>query len=170
MYNLLAFLLLAIALILMFVSRRQRQQLGVPQGNLLYEDMDSEGRLRKPLFDPVLNLVGRPDYLIREGDQLVPVEVKSGRSPKQPYESHIYQLAAYCLLVARAYGQRPSHGLIRYPQRSFKVNFTEELETKLLNLLDEIKRKQESSDVPRSHQQTARCRACGYLQICDQSL
>jgi CRISPR-associated exonuclease Cas4 len=170
MYNFLAFLLFVLALFLIYVSRRQRQQLGLPQGTLLYEDMDSDGRLRKPLFDPVLNLVGRPDYLIREGDHLVPVEVKSGRSPKQPYDSHIYQLAAYCLLVARAYGQRPSHGLIRYPQRSFKVNFTEELETKLLSLLEEIKAKRGSLDVSRSHQQAARCRACGYLQICDQSL
>jgi len=170
MYNFLAFLLFVLALFLIYVSRRQRQQLGLPQGTLLYEDMDSDGRLRKPLFDPVLNLVGRPDYLIREGDHLVPVEVKSGRSPKQPYDSHIFQLAAYCLLVARAYGQRPSHGLIRYPQRSFKVNFTEELETKLLSLLEEIKTKRGSLDVARSHQQAARCRACGYLQICDQSL
>lgn len=170
MYNFVAALLLALALFLIYVSRRQRKQLGVPQGTLLYEDMDSDGRLRKPLFDPVLNLVGRPDYLIREDGSLVPVEVKSGRSPKQPYESHIYQLAAYCILVARNYGQRPNHGLIRYPQRSFKVNFTEELERRVLSLLEEIRIKREKQDVPRSHQQPARCRACGYLQICDQSL
>lgn len=170
MYNLIAALLLALALLLIYLSRLQRYQLGVPQGALLYEDMDSDGRLRKPLFDPILNLVGRPDYLLREAEGLVPVEVKSGRSPKQPYESHIFQLAAYCLLVARTYGQRPSHGLLRYPERSFKVNFTDELEANVLGLLDEIRTKHGSSDIPRSHQQAARCRACGYLQICDQSL
>lgn len=169
MYSFVAALLLALAVLLIYVSRRQRRQLGLPAGRLLYEDMDSGGRLREPLFDAELNLVGRPDYLIREGDKLVPVEVKSGRSPKAPYESHIYQLAAYCLLVASNFGQRPSHGLIRYPERSFKVNFTEELEAGLLNLLDEM-RAHKSADLPRSHQQAARCRACGYLQVCDQNL
>jgi CRISPR-associated exonuclease Cas4 len=166
----LAFTLFILALFLIYFSRRQRRHLGLPDGDLLYEDMASADKLREPLFDADLNLVGRPDYLIREGENLVPVEVKSGRSPKQPYESHIYQLAAYCLLVARQFGQRPNHGLIRYPQRSFKVNFTEELESRLLDLLDEIGAQRSSKDVPRSHQQTARCRACGYLQVCDQSL
>ena len=166
----LAFVLLTLALFLIYLSRRQRRQLGLPAGDLLYEDMASGDKLRKPLYDEELNLVGRPDYLIREGENLVPVEVKSGRSPKRPYESHIYQLAAYCLLVAKQFGQRPSHGLIRYPQRSFKVNFTEELEARLLSLLDEIRTQRSSKDVARSHQQTARCRACGYLQVCDQSL
>jgi len=166
----LAFVLLTLALFLLYLSRRQRAQLGLPDGDLLYEDMAFGDRLREPLYDAKLNLVGRPDYLIREGENLVPIEVKSGRSPKQPYESHIYQLAAYCLLVAKAFGQRPSHGLIRYPQRSFKVNFTIELEAKLLSLLDEIRVQRDSKDVARSHQQAARCRACGYLQVCDQSL
>ncbi len=166
----LAFVLLTLALFLIYLSRRQRRQLGLPAGDLLYEDMASDDKLRKALFDEELNLVGRPDYLIREGENLVPVEVKSGRSPKRPYESHIYQLAAYCLLVAKQFGQRPSHGLIRYPQRSFKVNFTEELEARLLSLLDEIRAQHHSKDVARSHQQVARCRACGYLQVCDQSL
>ena len=168
--NYAAFIFLLLALLLIYFSGRQRRHLGLPDGDLLYEDMTSGDKLRAPLFDAELNLVGRPDYLIRDGQNLVPVEVKSGRSPKQPYESHVYQLAAYCLLVAKLFGQRPSHGLIRYPERSFKVNFTQELESNLLNLLDEMRSQRSSKDVARSHQQAARCRACGYLQVCDQSL
>jgi len=46
-------------------------------------------------------LSGRPDCLVRVDDGVVPVELKSGRSPRsgRPYEGHMLQLAAYCLLV-----------------------------------------------------------------------
>jgi CRISPR-associated exonuclease Cas4 len=165
-----ALILFALALFLLWFSNRQRSQLGVPQGRLLYVDMTSEGKLRRPLYDAELDLVGRPDYLIEEEGQLVPIEVKSGRSPKKPYDSHIFQLAAYCLLVARIYGRRPKHGLIRYPNRSFKINFTPQLEADLHLLLEDMRSDVNSPNRDRSHQQSARCNACGYLQICDQSL
>lgn len=170
MFAALAFLLFALALALLLLSRRQRRQLGVPQGSLLYEDMLEGERLLRPLYDPELNLVGRPDYLLRSADDLVPVEVKSGRTPSRPYDSHVFQLTAYCLLVARLFGQRPSHGILRYPKRSFKINFTPQLETQLLSILKEMRRHHVDDELPRSHQQAARCRACGYLHLCDQSL
>lgn len=170
MFTALALLLLALALVLLAWSRRKHRQLGVPQGELLYADMDSYRRVEKPLFDADLNLVGRPDYLFRDGDQLIPVEVKSGDAPRRPYDSHLYQLATYCLLVTRNYGKRPAYGLIRYPQHSFKVDFTPKLEADLLLLLEDIRNQRLASELDRSHQHSARCRSCGYLELCDQSL
>jgi CRISPR-associated exonuclease Cas4 len=164
-------LLLAFAILLLWLSRRQRAGLGLPQGRLVYADMGEELRVEQPLYDAALNLVGRPDYLVRKGDDLIPVEVKSGRTPAKPYDSHVYQLAAYCALVARHYGRRPTHGLIRYPDRSFRVEFTPQLENDLLNLLNDMHpAKHRSEPLPRSHHQAARCHACGYLEVCDQSL
>jgi CRISPR-associated exonuclease Cas4 len=155
---------------LFWFSSRQRKKLGIPEGRLLYEDIDASGELRRPLYDAELDLVGRPDYLIRQEEELIPVEVKSGRSPKKPYDSHIYQLAAYCLLVTKNFGMRPSHGLIRYPERTFKINFTSELEQELRSLLQDLRRHSKTSLPQRSHQNAARCKACGYLELCDQSL
>ncbi len=163
-------LLFFLAALLFWLSGRQRKQLGVPQGRLIYEDMDVSGKLRRPLYDAELDLIGKPDYLIRQANELIPVEVKSGRSPKKPYDSHIYQLAAYCLLVSSNFGQRPSHGLIRYPERSFKINFTEALEKDLRTLLKEMRGHRQATLPDRSHQHSARCKACGYLEHCDQSL
>lgn len=166
----LTLLLFVLAALLFWLSLRQRKQLGIPQGSLLYEDMDADGKLRRALYDAQLNLVGRPDYLIRQNGELIPVEVKSGRSPKKPYDSHIYQAAAYCLLVSANYQQRPSHALIRYPERTFKINFTQQLEDDVRHLLSEMRAFADGILPQRSHEHTARCRACGYLEVCDQSL
>ncbi|MQC26442.1 MAG: Dna2/Cas4 domain-containing protein [Chloroflexi bacterium] len=163
--------LLLIAFALVWLSRRQRACLGIPQGRLVYADMGAEMRVDAPLFDAALNLVGRPDYLVRSGEEFIPIEVKSGRTPAKPYDSHVYQLAAYCVLVASRYGRRPTHGIIRYPQREFRVEFTPELERGLHTLLDEMHAaKHRPEPLPRSHNQAARCRVCGFLARCDQSL
>lgn len=163
-------LLLLAALWLLWLSARGRQALGLPQGRMLYRDTASGMALEKPLFAADLDLVGRPDYLLRTAKGLVPIEVKSGRSPRQPYESDLYQLAAYCALVERAYGERPPYGVIRYADGEFKVEYTAELEKGLLRVLDEMRADMVRAEVHRSHQQAARCHACGYVSVCGQAL
>ena len=53
----------------------------------------------EPLYASGANLAGKPDYLVRRWRYVLPVEVKSGPAPAEPYRSHVLQLAAYCLLV-----------------------------------------------------------------------
>lgn len=168
--NSLAFFLAALALLLLWLAGRQRRRLGLPEGRVLYQDTDRGQPVAQPLYAADLGLSGRPDYLVRSARGLVPVEVKSGRSPKKPYDSHVFQLAAYCALVERACGQRPPHGIIRYPERSFQVEYSRQLELELIELLEEIRGKLALEDVARSHEAPARCRACGYLELCEQSL
>ena len=43
------------------------------------------------------NLAGRPDFIIKKGDDRIPVEIKTGRPPKAPFFSHVLQIGAYCL-------------------------------------------------------------------------
>jgi len=50
------------------------------------------------------------------------------------------------------------------------VDYTQELESKLLDLLVEMKRDTQKADVPRSHEQAPRCARCGYRKVCDQKL
>jgi len=170
MYLRYALLLIALAAALLWWAGRQRGASGVPGGRLLYQDTARGAPLEKPLYDPELDLTSRPDYLVRSKAGLIPVEVKSSRTPRQPYDSHVYQLAAYCVLVERSYSQRPPYGIIRYPERSFAVEFTAELERELLGLLVDMRAGLGQTEVDRSHQQAARCRACGYRETCDQTL
>ena len=107
-----ALVLLFFALVFLWQSNRQRRGAGVPRGRIIYTDTRGWGKLEKPLFYAPLELTGKPDYLIEKDGWIIPVEVKSGRAPQAPYDSHIYQLAAYCLLVEKTYGRGPPDGII----------------------------------------------------------
>ena len=165
-----ALVLLFFALVFLWQSNRQRRGAGVPRGRIIYTDTRGWGKLEKPLFYAPLELTGKPDYLIEKDGWIIPVEVKSGRAPQAPYDSHIYQLAAYCLLVEKTYKKRPPYGIIHYENRDFAVDYTRELEESLLDLLADMKRDERKSDVPRSHEQAARCAKCGFRKVCNQSL
>lgn len=167
----LAFILLLLALLVWIFAQRARQASGLPAGQVVYSDTGGWTRLEKPLFSARLQLTGKPDYLVRQGAAYIPVEVKSGRAPAEgPYASHVYQLAAYCALVAETYHHRPAYGLIKYTDRTLAVDFTPALEAELSDLLEEMHAEVEAEDVARSHSSAARCRACGFREACDESL
>ena len=162
--------ILLIALGLFFISGRQRHRAGLPGGRVVYSDTRAWGAVEKPLFDVQLGLSGKPDYLVEQNGKFIPVEVKTGRTPEAPYDSHIFQVAVYCLLVQKTYGKRPTHGILHYPNRDFAVDYTPELESTLLDLLTEIRRAERRPDVKRSHNDERRCRQCGFRKGCDQKL
>jgi CRISPR-associated exonuclease Cas4 len=170
MLFLLAFTFLAVAVLLLLVAQRRRQAAGLPAGRVVYSDTRAWQRVESPLFDPQSRLTGRPDYLVELKGQIIPVEVKSSQAPASPYESHMLQLAAYCRLVEAVYGKRPAYGLVHYPDRTFEVDYTPQLETYLLDLLEEMRQCNTSADASRSHDSAQRCQGCGYRSICDQKL
>src|SRR5512140_3846586 len=170
MLFLLPLLIFFIGLVLLWQSNRQRSQAGLPGGRVVYTDTRAWGKVEQPLYDHALGLTGKPDYLIEQDGKLIPVEVKSGRTPDAPYDSHIFQVAAYCLLVEKTYGKRPAYGLIHYPHRNFAVDYTPELESALLEQLAEMRCDDGRRDVPRSHDQATRCQHCGFRKVCDQKL
>jgi CRISPR-associated exonuclease Cas4 len=163
-------LILLVAFLLFFISGRQRRATGLPSGRVIYTDTRAWGKVEKPLFDKDLGLTGKPDYLIEQHGKIIPVEVKTGRTPESPYDSHIFQVAVYCLLVQRLYGKRPSYGIIHYPGRDFAVDYTADLENALLDLLAEMRIQEQRSEVARSHEDEQRCRRCGFREVCDQRL
>lgn len=165
-----AFALLCLAFIFFWQSDRQRKAAGLPGGRVIYTDTHGWNKLEKPLYYAALDLAGKPDYLIEKNGQIIPVEVKSGRAPDAPYDSHIYQLASYCLLVEKTYAKRPPYGIIHYENRDFAVDYTRELESSLLDLLSEMKRDERRKEIPRSHEQASRCKRCGFRDVCDQRL
>ena len=164
------FVLLGLGLLMLWLSRRGRARSGLPQGRVVYTDTGGWGRLERPLFSHALRLTGKPDYLVADGADVIPVEVKSSRAPVQPYPSHISQLAAYCLLVEQCYGRRPAYGIVKYADRTFEVDYTPELEDELLATLDQMRADLADGDAPRSHDEPRRCRACGYRSQCNDRL
>lgn len=182
----LAFILLLLAAACAWLAaRRGVRRADLPEGRIIYSDtgvpvgriapvtLNERGeRQEKPLVSHRHGLTGRPDYLVRTEGGIVPVEAKSTRCPANgvPYASHLMQLASYCLLVEETLGERVPFGVVRYRDRQLRVDYTDELRESLLSLLAEMRGARRASDVHRSHEETARCAACSYREICDESL
>lgn len=166
------FVLLALALLLWWRGGVLADEAGLPHGRILYTDAGSAWITNdEPLYDAHLRLVGKPDYLVEEPDgSIIPVEVKSSRAPAEPWESHVYQLAAYCWLVENEYGIRPSHGIIQYKDRAFAVDYTDELREDFLDLISEMREDMFEPEVNRDHNDWNLCARCGVAAACTQRL
>jgi CRISPR-associated exonuclease Cas4 len=144
---------------------------GLPSGRIIYVDTNDRWRPPdKPFYSATHHLTGKPDYLVETSAGVIPVEVKSARAPDVPYLGHLLQLAAYCLLVEESTGQTPPYGWLQYADALFEVDFTPDLRRELLDTMAEMRRARQAADVPRDHQQPNKCRACGFLEVCDQAL
>ena len=152
------------------VARALRRASGLPGGKITYADHGLRARPEKPLYDAALGLTGKPDYLVRSQDGTIPMEVKSMWAPFTPYDSHVMQLGAYCILVEKQFHVRPPHGLLRYRNRTFRVPFTPELEEAVISHIERIRGLKEKEGADRSHEQPNRCARCGYRHICDQRI
>ena len=170
-------------------AARESRRAGLPAGTLLYSDTGRpvgrvapavsgpEGKKQeRPLVSRTLGLVGRPDYLIEVEGGVVPVEVKSAACPAggRPYDSHVAQLAAYCLLVEEVLGATVPYGLVKYRDREVRVEYTPELREEALALVEEMKEGMEASaagqEVHRSHDDPRRCAGCSLRDACTESL
>jgi len=163
-----AFLLAVLALLAWLGSRISASRTGMPPGDIIYRDGGPWLSPVENFYSANLGLVGRPDYLLQEGDgSIVPVEIKSGSAPSEPYDGHVLQLAAYCLLVEEAYGIRPSHGILQYRDGAFTVDFTYELEADLLDLLQFMREDKLAGEAQRNHDDPAKCANCGFVAYCN---
>ena len=170
----LAVLLLVGAVGLASLSRRNAAQTGLPvaQVSVVYSDSGAWEAVAEPLFARRFGLTGKPDYVLQTRDGLVPIELKPLRQADQPYESDIMQLASYCLLLEEDWDESPPYGLLRYRDRSFRIEWTDELREELLATLDEM-RELNSFEAYRGgplptpqHDMTGRCQSCGFHYIC----
>jgi CRISPR-associated exonuclease Cas4 len=178
-------ILLLITVVSRVAARRASRRTGLPHGQLLYSDTgypvgrissiekNREGaRQEKPLTSRSHGLKGRPDYLVRTDEGIIPIEVKSTRCPAsgRPYVSHVMQLAAYCLLVEDIIKESVPYGIIRYSDSEVIVEYTLELRDELMMLLEEMREARAADDVHRSHREARRCSGCSMREICTESL
>ena len=149
-----------------------QRETGLPTGRLIYADSHSQDwqTLQKPLYSAEHNLTGKPDYVVETANGLIPVEVKSSAAPPIPYLGHLLQLAAYCLLIEQTHGQTPPHGLLKYADAIYEVDFSRELRNELLDTLDDIREAHLAENVARNHNQPGKCTACGFYAMCDEAL
>ena len=145
--------------------RERHRMLGLPEGELVYEDADGQG---EPLSSSGHPLIGKPDYIVKLPDgRPVPIELKPGvHDATAPFSNHIIQVGAYCLILEDYFEQPPTHGILRYADCEFTVEYTPALRKKVIKLLTEMERCSEQQPPPLAKQRAAKCRACTFQPIC----
>ena len=168
----LAFILLFLGWLAWSRSTNLRQESGLPVGRLIYADSTAKDwrPTEQPLYSDSHRLVGKPDYLVETPQGIIPVEVKSSRAPTIPYWGRLLQLAAYCLLVEETTGCTPPHGLLKYADALYQVDFNQELRRELLATMSEMRQARLADNISRSHQQPGKCAACGFRYTCAEVL
>lgn len=115
---------------------KEKQAFGVLKGKRIYQDTKEKPGII--LHSRVIPLSGKPDYIIRDKGTMIPVEVKTGKTPQYPYKNHVMQLIAYCYLVEEYYSIKVPGGYVRYPSKEFWVEYTEEAKQSVVDIVQEI--------------------------------
>lgn len=159
--------LLTIASIQEKAAKRLIREAGDRHGRVVDSDLAGDGRLME---DPEWDLTGTPDYVMETDEGLVPVEVKTGKTPDRPYPSHTVQVACYLRLLEATTGIAPTYGLLTYPQRVFQVQWDQETQSQLLVVLEKIQAAEAAGRADRDHEHVGRCMGCARRSECTQSL
>ncbi|MGC8497077.1 MAG: CRISPR-associated protein Cas4 [Thermoplasmata archaeon] len=161
-------LILLILSILAYIhSKRSLKRIGL-RGNEIYADM--EIRAQTSLYSETLGLVGKPDRITRQGNEIIVWEFKSREAPAIPFNSHIMQLAAYAILAEEKFKTKVDRGFIRYSNRTFEIEIDSTLKERVIELIKEIQRYPPKGQLYRNHNDRARCLKCEYREICKYSL
>jgi len=136
------------------------------KGKIEYIDMGDSQVFKSDRY----GLSGRPDYVIKLSDSVIPVEEKKGRTPRGPLFSHILQVAAYCLLIEESSGKAPPYGLIKYPEHEHEIEYNDDLKKVLLEKLDEMREIVGTGNAHRNHDRPGKCKYCSRRDVCPEKL
>ncbi|MBN2604158.1 MAG: CRISPR-associated protein Cas4 [Candidatus Thermoplasmatota archaeon] len=133
-------------------------------GKLTYNDLNS---LASPLFSKSLRIAGKPDYVVKQNNKYIPVEVKTG-SHFYPEKNHVYQLASYCYLIEENYKNMVTHGILVYSDTSqqFKIPFNPQLRFELESLIKEMRKILKNKNIQRNHNSANKCLNCSMKKYC----
>ncbi len=136
----------------------------IQPGKLTYDDLSS---LASPLFSKSLRITGKPDYVVKQNNKYIPVEVKTGLH-FNPEKNHVYQLASYCHLIEENYRNLVTHGILVYfdTSQQFKIPFNPQLRFELESLIKEMRKTLKSGNVQRNHNSAKKCLNCSMKKHC----
>lgn len=150
-------------------AMRTRRKSGVSKGQIV--DVGAGGAEGRLMVSEQYGLRGLPDVVMRVDDDLIPVEVKTGRVPRGPLFSHILQLAAYCLLIEERQGRAPPYGVLQYGKHiRHEIDYTDELKWTLANKLIEMRQIIRTGEAHRNHHRPGKCASCSRREGCSERL
>ncbi|HVQ01663.1 MAG TPA: Dna2/Cas4 domain-containing protein [Candidatus Thermoplasmatota archaeon] len=143
--------------------RKEKRNQGIPEGRIVYSDLNAPA---EPLFSHKSRLVGKPDYIVRQKERLLPVEVKSG-GQSHPQHSHVLQLAAYCQILEDVSGEFIAVGILVYNTVPYTISFDPQLRFELNLVMTQMRDFLYHGALERNHQEPGRCAHCSLRWYCD---
>ena len=132
--------------------------------------VDDQKRNTKLFVSQKYGLRGRPDYVVTQGDFQIPVEVKTGRTPRGPLFSHIVQLSAYCLLIEEDIGRAPPYGVLRYERVEHEIEYGADQRKLVMGKLTEMRSALAKGEAHRNHNRPGKCIGCSRRAGCPEKL
>ena len=143
---------------------RLKKNYKIQHGKIIYSDLNVPA---EPFFSKKYMISGKPDYVIRDKDNYIPVELKTG-GYKIPQKNHIFQLAAYCHLIEESYNVFVPYGiLVLNNQDDYKLPFNPKMRFELENTIKKMRYLLRSDIVTRNHEDPHRCINCSMRKYCD---
>jgi len=147
-------------------NKRMKDNHVIPDGLLMYNDLFKP---EKTLYSSQHGLCGKPDYIMKNRDGFIPVEVKTGNH-NSPQKHHIMQLMSYCQIVEDYYGQTVPYGILVYydTKKQFSICFNDTYKSQLnqtINFMRNISKDQWDNHIDRLID-SAKCKNCSMKTFC----
>jgi len=118
-----------------------------------------------------IGLTGKPDKVMVKGNKAKVWEYKSKEAPKRPYFSHKLQLACYAVLIEHEYDLTVNEGVIKYKNsEGFTIKISDKLKRRVIDRIKRMRAVKKGAQPVRNHNNSAKCAACSYREICRKSL
>lgn len=119
--------------------------------------------------DPKLGLKGIIDQIYQYKTDLVPIELKTGKAPRDGvWPGHKIQIAAYALLLEGKFNETIKEGFVHYleaeQKRHIPINAFLRLEVR--ELINKVNSLIKSSEIPDFCGNDNKCRVCGLKDKC----
>jgi CRISPR-associated protein Cas4 len=137
-------------------------------GTELFEKITPKIKSEKYFESEKLNIKGIIDKLEVFEDYLIPVELKTGKFPKEGvWPGHMIQIGTYMLLLEEN-GKKVPHGIVYYLDAGEKreIFMNPFLKEEIKELTDKVQKLLNEKKIPDFCTESAKCNVCGLKKSC----
>lgn len=138
-------------------------------GSELWDNLTPKIKSEYKIFAEDLGISGKVDQVLVYPDCVVPIELKSGKAPKEgAWENHKVQLAAYALLLESVFKVSIGAGYVKYIDEgiSRRIEINAFLKDQVRELIASVNGLLQSRSLPGKCGNVNKCEKCGLKKIC----
>jgi CRISPR-associated exonuclease Cas4 len=124
------------------------------------------------LLSESLGLSALTDYFQYDGENIVPVDVKTGKNASEKLQlGHYLQIVAQSLLIEVRFGVTVRYAVLQYTDtdEERKVEITTQAKLTVLRILTQMRKMVEDETMPPPTSNSGKCVDCEYWKICRRS-